>query len=71
MALCVRLVGRYAGYLAALHRAGAKRKSGPRRSTRMGTNVHVLLELLARADIRHGGGAPGVGDFVAKTMAGG
>ena len=42
--LCVWLVAGDAGCLTACHGAGAERKSRVRRSTGMGTNVHVLLE---------------------------
>ena len=70
MDLRVWVVAGDAGCLTALHCAGAQRKPGARNSTRMGTNVHVLLELLAGADLRQRAGALGVGIGLAKTVAG-
>lgn len=59
-----------AGDLTALHRARTQRKRRARGPTWVGTNIRVLLELLARADNCHSGGAVAVRTSVADALAG-
>jgi hypothetical protein len=67
--LRIWLVVADAAHLTALHRTGAERKSNARHSAGLGTNVHILLELLAGDDIYLSRTALVVRIVVADTLA--